>query len=98
MALTMVVMAIPAARELRGDAHRRSTMSDVTKRSVPISGLTEAEAKEFHSLFTTSFLAFTAIAVVAHILVWSWRPWLPGPNGYTTSMLDNGISVTSLIG
>jgi light-harvesting complex 1 beta chain len=24
----------------------------------------------------TSFLAFTAIAVVAHVLVWYWRPWL----------------------
>ena len=29
-----------------------------------------------------------AIAIVAHILVWSWRPWLPGPNGYRTSLLD----------
>ena len=27
-------------------------------------------------------LVFTAIAVVAHILVWMWRPWLPGPKGY----------------
>jgi light-harvesting complex 1 beta chain len=24
----------------------------------------------------TGFLVFTAIAVVAHILVWQWRPWL----------------------
>jgi light-harvesting complex 1 beta chain len=71
-------------------------MSDV-KRSVPISGLTEAEAKEFHSLFTTSFLIFTAIAVVAHFLVWSWRPWLPGPNGYS-SMLDGVNAVKTLLG
>ncbi len=41
-----------------------------------LSGLTEQEAKEFHSIFVTSFLAFTTIAVVAHILVWMWRPWL----------------------
>ena len=47
-----------------------------------LSGLTEQEAREFHSLFVTSFVIFTAIAVVAHILVWNWRPWLPGPNGY----------------
>jgi light-harvesting complex 1 beta chain len=47
-----------------------------------LSGLSEAEAKEFHSIFVTSFLIFTAIAVVAHVLAWMWRPWLPGANGY----------------
>ena len=47
-----------------------------------LSGLTEAEAKEFHTIFMTSFFLFTAIAVVAHILAWMWRPWLPGPGGY----------------
>jgi light-harvesting complex 1 beta chain len=41
-----------------------------------LSGLSDQEAKEFHGVFVTSFLAFTAIAVVAHFLVWSWRPWL----------------------
>jgi light-harvesting complex 1 beta chain len=35
-----------------------------------MSGLTEPEAKEFHAIFLTSFIIFTAIAVVAHILVW----------------------------
>jgi light-harvesting complex 1 beta chain len=48
-----------------------------------LSGLSEAEAKEFHGIFVTSFLIFTAIAIVAHILVWMWRPWLPSVNGYT---------------
>jgi light-harvesting complex 1 beta chain len=41
-----------------------------------LSGLTEHEAREFHRIFVVSFLVFTAIAVVAHILVWQWRPWL----------------------
>jgi light-harvesting complex 1 beta chain len=27
-------------------------------------------------LFMSGFIGFTAIAVVAHILVWIWRPWL----------------------
>ena len=49
---------------------------------VSLSGLTEAEAKEFHKIFMGSFIAFTLIAIVAHFLVWNWRPWLPGPNGY----------------
>ena len=47
------------------------------------SGLTEAEAKEFHGIFIMSFLIFTGIAVVAHILVWMWRPWLPSVHGYS---------------
>jgi light-harvesting complex 1 beta chain len=50
----------------------------------PYSGLTEQEAKEFHGLFVSSFLGFTAIAVVAHVLVWMWRPWFPGPKGYSS--------------
>ena len=54
------------------------------RRGGSLSGLTEQEAKEFHSIFMTSFILFTVIAVVAHILVWMWRPWLPGPNGYAS--------------
>jgi light-harvesting complex 1 beta chain len=46
------------------------------------SGLSEAEAKEFHGIFVTSFIIFLAIAIVAHVLAWMWRPWLPGVNGY----------------
>jgi light-harvesting complex 1 beta chain len=63
-------------------------MSDVQLRTSSTSGLTDAEAREFHSIFVTSFIIFTVIAILAHILVWFWRPWLPGPNGYATSMLD----------
>lgn len=59
-------------------------------RSSSPSGLTENEAKEFHSIFMTSFVIFTAIAVIAHILAWMWRPWLPGVRGYVV-MNDNGL-------
>ncbi len=63
-------------------------------RSSSLSGLTEAEAKEFHGIFVSSFIAFVAIAVVAHILVWMWRPWFPGVKGYAMNMI--GGSVDSL--
>jgi light-harvesting complex 1 beta chain len=56
-----------------------------------LSGLSESEAKEFHKIFVTSFVIFTAIAVVAHVLAWMWRPWLPSVNGY--GMLDTAQSV-----
>ncbi len=63
-------------------------MSSTVAKDGSTSGLTEAEAKEFHSIFVTSFIVFTVVAIIAHILVWQWRPWLPGPHGYTTSLLD----------
>ncbi len=52
-----------------------------------LSGLNDDEAREFHRIFVTSFVVFTVIAIIAHILVWQWRPWFPGSEGYT-SMLD----------
>ena len=48
-------------------------MAEVQGRDVSISGMTEPEAREFHAIFVTSFIAFTAIAIVAHILVWPQR-------------------------
>jgi light-harvesting complex 1 beta chain len=53
--------------------------------------MTEPEAKEFHRIFVASFIAFIVVAIIAHFLAWSWRPWLPGLNGY--SMLDDGVRV-----
>ena len=75
-------------------------MSDVNMRASSSSGLTDSEAREFHSIFVTSFIVFTVIAIVAHFLVWQWRPWLPGPNGYgptTTSLLDGVAFVKSFL-
>ena len=48
----------------------------MAERRGSISGLSDDEAQEFHRYWTHGFIGFTAIAVVAHILVWIWRPWL----------------------
>ncbi len=56
-------------------------MADTDK--ISLSGLTDGEAQEFHRIFVMSFVIFTVIAVIAHFLVWNWRSWLPGPEGYT---------------
>jgi len=50
--------------------------SDTPARSESLTGLTPAEAQEFHKIFMSSFILFTLIAVVAHFLVWIWRPWI----------------------
>lgn len=55
----------------------------------PGSYLTAEEAKEFHKIFLTSFIVFTLVAIVAHFLVWNWRPWLPGPDGYAA--VETGV-------
>jgi light-harvesting complex 1 beta chain len=58
-------------------------MTNVEERPVgSLTGLTPEAAKEFHGLFMLSFIVFTVIAIVAHVLVWNWRPWLPSVNGY----------------
>lgn len=48
----------------------------MTEPSSSLTGLSEGAAREFHSFYVKGFLGFTAVAVVAHLLVWSWRPWL----------------------
>lgn len=56
---------------------------DLTARpATPTSGLSEEEARGFNTAFFASFLGFLAIAIVAHFLVWQWRPWIPGARGY----------------
>jgi light-harvesting complex 1 beta chain len=69
------------------------------ERTGSLSGLTESEAKEFHGIFMTSFVIFTVIAIVAHILVWMWRPWLPGPEGYASldSMMEAARHLIPLV-
>ena len=54
----------------------------MSESSMKASGLSAQEAQEFHGLFMMGFIGFTLIAVVAHFLVWQWRPWLPGEDGY----------------
>ena len=54
-------------------------MADRDERTGTLSGLTEAEAREFHQIFMTSFVIFTIIAIAAHVLVWMWRPLVAGP-------------------
>lgn len=39
-------------------------------------GFTEEEAREFMGGYMRGFTVFVAVAVVAHWLVWSWKPWL----------------------
>ena len=59
-----------------------------------MSGLTANEAKEFHRLFMAGFIGFTVIAIIAHFLVWQWRPWFPVVDGYA-SLTDGASAVAN---
>ncbi len=64
--------------------------SDTPARSESLSGLTPAEAQEFHKIFMQSFLLFVGACVIAHILVavlWRW-PWFPNEDGTYGSLLE----------
>lgn len=66
---------------------------------ISLSGLTRPEAREFNKFFLVSFIIFTVIAIIAHWLVWLWRPWLQqGVPTSQTSMMDIFHPVVSLLG
>ena len=48
------------------------TMND---ERVGMSGLTEREAREFMKSYEKGMWTFVAIASLAHIAVWAWKPW-----------------------
>ncbi|MGR3782559.1 MAG: light-harvesting antenna LH1, beta subunit [Albimonas sp.] len=45
-------------------------------KDVSFTGLTDDQAQELHSVYMSGFWLFTAVAVIAHLLVLIWRPWL----------------------
>lgn len=66
-------------------------------KSTSWSGLSDQEAEEFHRYYIQGTVLFVAVAVVAHFLVWLWRPWIPGPKGYSSNLIDNVTTVASTV-
>lgn len=66
------------------------------KQGLYLGNVSDAEAKEFHNGFMMGFMIWLAVAIVAHYLVWLWRPWL---SMKTASIeLDQAIStITTLL-
>ncbi len=55
---------------MRGDEY--SNLEGINMAS--LSGLTEEQAQEFQNQFKVGFQTWLAIAIVAHVLVFAWRP------------------------
>jgi light-harvesting complex 1 beta chain len=58
-------------------------------------GLTDAEAQEVHGWMVRSFTIYIVFAIVAHVLMWMWRPWI-GPAA-ETSMTERGVETTEIV-
>ena len=54
-------------------------MTDITHGSV--AGLIENDSTTYRGIFVASFAVFLAIAVLASLLTWKWRSWMPGAEG-----------------
>lgn len=65
-----------------------------------LTGLTHAEAQEFHSLFVQGFIGWVVICFIAHVLVWFWRPWFPGAQSMASAetwLLENATQVSQVM-
>lgn len=48
----------------------------------------ERDSKTFYGIFVVGFVLFLLIAVVAEMLAWQWRSWLPGAEGNHSLIAD----------
>jgi light-harvesting complex 1 beta chain len=47
----------------------------------PLQGVVKEDSKTFAAIFAVGFTVFFVIALVAQVLGWHWRSWLPGAEG-----------------
>ena len=57
----------------RQSEYPEDTMAD--KSDLSFTGLTDQQAQELHSVYMSGLWLFSAVAVVAHLAVFIWRPW-----------------------
>ena len=62
-----------------------------------LTGLTEEEALEFNQWMIRGTMVYLAFAVVAHALVYMWRPWLPNTGGVesVSGLMEVGQAIAS---
>ncbi len=41
----------------------------------------ESDSLTYRGIFLTSFAVFLLVALMAQVLTWHWRTWLPGAEG-----------------
>ncbi len=61
--------------------------------SAPVRQVLKPDSRAYSGIFVVSFLVFLAVALVAQLLTWKWRPWLPGAEGQKSLFSDVKSSV-----
>ena len=69
--------------------------SDATSGSSTLSGLTAAEAQEFHKFFVLGTVGFTIIACIAHGFLYLGKPW--GPGAGDSASLETAVRVAGTV-
>jgi len=54
--------------------------------------LSEQEAKEFHAQFKLGTFTFGGAALIAHVLVYAWKPW------FVSKAAAVAVAASSLLG
>jgi light-harvesting complex 1 beta chain len=49
--------------------------------NAPIHQVLKPDSRAYYGIFLVSFLIFLVVALVAQLLTWKWRLWLPGAEG-----------------
>lgn len=49
--------------------------------NAPNQQVLKPDSRAYYGIFLVSFLVFLVVALVAQLLTWKWRPWLPGAEG-----------------
>jgi light-harvesting complex 1 beta chain len=63
----------PAAGGAAQSFYPEDTMTG--KSDLSFTGLTDEQAQELHSVYMSGLWLFSAVAIVAHLAVFIWRPW-----------------------
>ena len=61
-----------------GDARQQSHYPEdgmADNSDLSFTGLTDDQAQELHSVYMSGLWLFSAVAIVAHLAVFIWRPW-----------------------
>ena len=61
----------------QGVRHQSDDPEDSMAENTDLSftGLTDEQAQELHAVYLSGLWLFSAVAVVAHLAVFIWRPW-----------------------
>lgn len=69
----MMPARYPAAGTAAQSDNPEDSMAD--KSDLSFTGLTDEQAQELHSVYMSGLWLFSAVAIVAHLAVFIWRPW-----------------------